>query len=132
MNARCSGCSRSSVPSPSMVVMRLPETLATVATHERIGLPSARTVHAPHCARPQPNFGPFSSRSLRSTYSSGVSGSTWTVLLAPFTRRVKLAMAPSRSVERQHGARDLARLHRTECLVDVLEPSAPAHHLIEQ
>ena len=34
----------------------------------------ACTVQAPHCASPQPNFGPFNSSSLRRTYSSGVSG----------------------------------------------------------
>ena len=34
---------------------------------ERAASPSMCTVHAPHCPRPQPNFGPFSSRSLRRT-----------------------------------------------------------------
>src|SRR5262245_24992463 len=36
------------------------------------------------------------------------------------------------SVEGQHRTCDLARLHRAECLVDVLEPPAPGHHLVEQ
>jgi len=35
--------------------------------HERIARPSTRTVHAPHCARPQPNFTPVSRRWLRRT-----------------------------------------------------------------
>src|SRR5437899_9574247 len=36
------------------------------------------------------------------------------------------------SLERQDGARDLAGLHRAEGLVDVLQLSAPRHHLVEQ
>ena len=39
----------------------------TGVTHERMGLPPTRTVHAPHCPSPQPNFGPFSLRSFRRT-----------------------------------------------------------------
>src|SRR5579863_5889266 len=35
------------------------------------------------------------------------------------------------SIEHQHRARDLARLHRTEGLVDVLEPPVAAHHVVE-
>src|SRR5262245_27291771 len=46
------------------------------------------TVHAPHCPRPQPNFGPWRSRSFRSTYSNGVDGSTLTVCVPPFTLSV--------------------------------------------
>src|SRR5213593_664280 len=95
MNARCSGWRRSSVPSPSIVVMRPFATLATGVTHDRTGLPSTSTVQAPHCASPQPNFGPFSSRSFLRIYRSGVSGSTDTVLVSPFTLRVKFAMLPS-------------------------------------
>jgi hypothetical protein len=34
---------------------------------ENTALPSTRTVHAPHWPSPQPNFAPFSARSLRST-----------------------------------------------------------------
>src|SRR5438034_8671853 len=42
-------------------------------TQERTSLPSMRTEQAPHCASPQPNCGPLSCRSLRKTYSKGVS-----------------------------------------------------------
>src|SRR2546428_11152443 len=63
--------------------------------HERTGLPSTSTVQAPHWASPQPNFGPFSSRSFLRMYRSGVSGSTDTVLASPLTLRVKLAMMSS-------------------------------------
>src|SRR5207302_98360 len=60
------------------------------------GLPSSSALEAPHWARPQPNFGPFSSRSLRRTYRSGVSGATAdTFRVAPFTRNVKSAILSS-------------------------------------
>ena len=75
-----------------MVVIRPVATEVTGVTHERTGFPSTSTVHAPHWASPQPNFGPFSSRSFLRIYKSGVSDSTETVRLSPFTRSVKLAM----------------------------------------
>src|ERR1700730_14176230 len=40
---------------------------------------------APHCPRPQPNLGPFNSRSFRNTYSSGVSGAASTTCGSPLT-----------------------------------------------
>src|SRR2546427_6350222 len=51
------------------------------------------TVHAPHWPSPHPKRGPFSSMSLRSTYSSGVVGSVLTVRDAPFTVSVIEAIA---------------------------------------
>ena len=39
----------------------------SAVTQERTALPSISTVQAPHCASPQPNLAPLSSRSLRST-----------------------------------------------------------------
>ena len=75
MKARCSACSLSGVPSDSSVVTRALPSELIGTTQERAGAPSISTVQAPHCASPQPNFAPFSARSLRSTYSSGVSGS---------------------------------------------------------
>src|SRR6266571_8164665 len=96
MKARCSGCSFSIVPSPSSVVIWPFAAADTVTEQERTDLPSISTVHAPHWASPQPNFGPFSSRSLRRTYRSGVSGATDdTRRAAPFTRNVKSAMISS-------------------------------------
>src|SRR6266566_3504602 len=96
MKARCSGCSFSMVPSPSSVVIWPLAAAETVTEQERADLPSISTVHAPHWARPQPNFGPFSSRSLRRTYRSGVSGATEdSFRVAPFTRNVKSAMLSS-------------------------------------
>src|SRR2546426_2924607 len=95
MKARWRGWSRSTVPRPSIVVMRPFATAETGVTHERVGFPSTRTVQAPHWARPHPNFGPFNARSFLRMYRSGASGSTVTVLVSPFTRSVKLAMVPS-------------------------------------
>src|SRR5437899_11279050 len=96
MKARCKGCSFSIVPSPSSVVIAPFAAAETVTEDERADLPSISTVHAPHWASPQPNFGPFSSRSLRRTYRSGVSGAIEdTFRVAPFTRNVKSAMISS-------------------------------------
>src|SRR5436309_1481149 len=98
MKARCSGWSFSIVPSPSSVVMAPFAAADTGTEQERADLPSISTVQAPHWASPQPNFGPFSSRSLRRTYRSGVSGATdETFRVAPFTRNVKSAMILLRS-----------------------------------
>src|SRR3954471_7090017 len=94
MNAFCSGCGFSGVPRPSMVTT-LPFTDDTGTEHERIGRPSMCTVHAPHCASPQPNFGPFSSSSLRSTYRSGVSGAALTACGLPLTVMVAIDWSPS-------------------------------------
>src|SRR5439155_12410801 len=59
----------------------------TGVTQERTARPRAMTVHAPHCPRPQPNFGPRSPRSSLSTYRRGVAGSTSTVSDRPLTWR---------------------------------------------
>src|SRR2546426_1149052 len=96
MKARCSGWSLAIVPSPSSVVMAPFAAADTGTEQERTDLPAISTVQAPHWPRPQPNFGPFSSRSLRRTYRSGVSGATDdTRRVAPFTRNVKSAMISS-------------------------------------
>src|SRR3979490_3106770 len=96
MKARCSGGGLAVVPGPSSVVMAPFAAADTGTEQERTDLPSSSTVHAPHWASPQPNFGPFSSRSLRRTYRRGVSGATEdTFRVAPFTRNVKSAMISS-------------------------------------
>src|SRR5271165_2630117 len=76
MNARCSGCGCSGVPSPSRVTMRWPTALTAGNTQERMALPSRCTVQAPHWPRPQPKRGPCKPRSLRNAYSSGIVGSS--------------------------------------------------------
>src|SRR5882757_394512 len=59
-NASCTGCSAPSFSSPSMVVMDFPAASPTGNKHERLGVPSTSTVHAPHCPSPQPYLLPVS------------------------------------------------------------------------
>src|SRR2546428_11206517 len=75
-----------------MVVIFLPAACATVVWHERTARPSRCTVHAPHCATPQPNFVPVSWSRSRITHRSGVPGSTSTVWVLPLINNV--AMTP--------------------------------------
>jgi signal transduction histidine kinase len=64
----------------------------TGSTHERTGSPSRCTVQAPHCASPQPKCGLLRPRSLRSAYSSGISGSAFTETRLPSTVIRNVAM----------------------------------------
>ena len=48
--------------------------------HDRTGLPSTCTVHAPHWPMPQPNLVPFRLSMSRSTHSRGMSAATSTVV----------------------------------------------------
>src|SRR6267143_1933633 len=70
-------------PMASIVVMRLPAAAETGVMQERTGLPSRWIVHAPHKARPQPNFVPVIPSTSRSTQSNGVSSSTSTLRALP-------------------------------------------------
>src|SRR5690606_11475227 len=63
---------------PSSVVISASATSAAGVRQERVGWPLTSTVHAPHCARPQPNFGPFSSSWSRSAYRRALFSSTST------------------------------------------------------
>src|SRR5512141_1930436 len=72
--------------------MLLPTTCETGVEHERIALPSACTVHAPHKPAPQPNLVPVSSSVSRRTQRSGVSGETETFFSLPLMRSVRSAM----------------------------------------
>src|SRR6185437_1277755 len=90
MNACCRRPGRSRVPRPSRVVIWPLPTAETGMTQERIALPSSTTVHAPHCASPHPNFGPYSPRPSRSAYRSMLSGSAETLQSWPFTWSVRL------------------------------------------
>src|SRR6266704_2263292 len=60
IQARCNGWLRSG-ESPSIVVISFPAARVTGATHERTAWPSIWTVHAPHCAMPQPYLVPVNS-----------------------------------------------------------------------
>jgi len=76
-----------------MVVTFLPSTAETGSTQERVACPSMWTVHAPHCAMPQPYLVPVRPYCSRITQSSGVLGSTSTAVDLPL--RVKRAIATS-------------------------------------
>src|SRR2546421_6121699 len=88
MNAFCNGCKLVADPRPSSVVIFVSTTARAGVTQERTALPSTRTVQAPHCAMPQPNLAALSSKSLRRTYSNGVSGAAATVRRRPLTLSV--------------------------------------------
>src|SRR5690606_34624588 len=77
-----------------MVVISLPTTLAALMLQDFVATPSMWTVHAPHCAMPQPYLVPVSPMLSRRTHSNGVSGSMSTVCAVPFTFRVKLIVPP--------------------------------------
>src|ERR1700730_7543912 len=95
MKACCSGCNAGAgarfracayqAARPSSVVMDLPATSATGATREGSPPPPPSTEQEPHCASPQPNFGPRKASSFASTYSNGVSGLEATGRARPFT-----------------------------------------------
>src|SRR5687768_4595462 len=74
---------------PSMVVTSALPSADTGNVHERSGLPSRSTVQAPHCATPQPYLVPVKPIASRRTHSSGVSPSTSTRCVPPFTLMVK-------------------------------------------
>src|SRR5688500_8516828 len=85
MNASCSGWSWPSFSSPSIVVICLPATFPTGIVQARVICPSTSTVHAPHCASPQPYFVPVRLRKSRNTVSKLVCESTFTGNFRPFT-----------------------------------------------
>src|SRR5256885_8511357 len=85
-------CGFSGVPNPASVTTLPLPTAESGVTQERIAWPLRCTVQAPHCATPQPKCGLLSPRSLRSAYSSGMSGSASMVWLLPFTSRGIRAM----------------------------------------
>src|SRR5262244_1985378 len=66
-----------------MVVIFAWATADTGTEQERTASPSTWTVHAPHCATPQPYLVPVRPTCSRSTHSSGVSGSTCTSRTRP-------------------------------------------------
>src|SRR5260221_2507093 len=85
MNAFCKGCGFCSVPNPSSVTIGSSPTSRTAIEQVLVSFPPTDAAQAPHCPRPQPNFGPFNPRSFRSTYNSGVSGAAVTAWDTPFT-----------------------------------------------
>ena len=78
------------------VVISVPRTADTGSTHDLVATPLTCTVHAPHWAMPHPYLVPLSSRTSRSTQSSGMSGATSTVVDFPLTLKVTgMAGVPS-------------------------------------
>src|SRR6266849_3003643 len=94
MKACWSGCRLLADPRPSSVVIFVSTTARAGVTQERTGFPSTSTVQAPHCAMPHPNLAALSSRSLRRTYSKGVSGAAATVRRRPLTVSVTAIVFP--------------------------------------
>src|SRR3989442_4011897 len=71
--------------SPSMVSTFCPAAAEAGTEQERTGSLFRCTVQAPHWAMPQPNLGPFTSSTSRSTQSKGISGSTSALRFLPLT-----------------------------------------------
>ena len=91
IHAFCSGCDPCG-DRPSMVtIFSLALTVETGRRHVRIGTPSMSTVHAPHCATPQPYLVPVNPSCSRNTHNSGVSGSTSTLCTLPLTFKVVIS-----------------------------------------
>src|SRR5205809_5738258 len=84
IQARCTA-SRPWAERPSIVLTACPWTLAAGVTHERTAWPSTWTVHAPHCAIPQPNLVPVRPRMSRSTQSRGMSSGAAASYSLPLT-----------------------------------------------
>src|ERR1700692_2616128 len=75
---------------PSIVVIALIPIDPTGSKHERTACPARKTVHAPHCAIPQPNFVPIRPMTSRSTHKSGMSGGTSAVCTLSLIFRVTI------------------------------------------
>src|SRR3954470_16433253 len=87
-----------------MVVICFPAASLTRTPHERIATPSMWTVHAPHCAMPQPYLVPVRPTFSRIAHSSGVSGSTSTSKALPLIVRLAIVSPIKRSFETRHSA----------------------------
>src|ERR1700685_677208 len=92
-----------------MVTTLAPDKVPIGTEQERIALLLIWTVHAPHCAIPQPNFVPLSPTASRNAQSSGVSGSRSMSCCVPLTVSViiwallRLEAGPYGSIRPQAG-----------------------------
>ena len=91
-----------------MVTIFLPAAADTGIAQERTGSPSTCTVQAPHAAMPQPYLVPGRSSSSRKTQSSGISGSTSTIWVRPFTVNLSIGISFKRLATRRRGTSWLA------------------------
>src|SRR5215470_7566537 len=87
IQAACTALPAAVPAMPSIVVTFLPAAADTGVEQERTGWPSRCTVHAPHCAMPQPNLVPVRCSESRSTHRRGVSGATSTSRFLPLIVR---------------------------------------------
>src|SRR5262249_30327740 len=81
-----------------MVVICLPSAALTGSMQERTALPSTCTVHAPHCAMPQPYLVPVRPTCSRIAHSSGVLGLTLTSIELPLIVKRTIAFPPRSTV----------------------------------
>src|SRR5689334_560733 len=77
-----------------MVVIFLPATAEMGVMHDRVGMPSTCTVHAPHSEAPQPNLVPVICRWSRSAHNRGVSGDASTSTDLPLMFRFAIWNLP--------------------------------------
>src|SRR6266567_1286606 len=86
MKARCSGCGRSLVPSPSIVVMSLSATDHSGVSQADTARSPTITLQAPHSLAPQPKCGPVMPKCPRRISRSDRSGSASTSVSTPLRR----------------------------------------------
>src|SRR5260370_21213190 len=102
IHACCTGCTVPFFASPSIVVICLSSTEATGVTQDVVGLPSTRTMHAPHWDIPHPNFVPVSPRSSRRAnwrVTPSTSGRVYSVpLTESFALVISVLLTRSRGV----------------------------------
>src|ERR1041385_6656224 len=92
MKARCSGCGRSLVPSPSIVVTSLFATDHSGVSQADTARSSTMTLQAPHSPAPQPKCGPVTPSCPRRMSSNDRSGSASTSVSAPLRRNRTLGI----------------------------------------
>src|ERR1051325_3563490 len=132
IHAFCTGCALVA-DNPSMVVTFLPATAEIGVTQERTGWPSTCTVHAPHCAMPQPYLVPVRLRFSRTTHSSGTSGATSTCCGVPLTVSEIMASPPCRPLNdgpARPGERDAGA--RQQPFADLLDAGEEARFVDER
>src|SRR3982074_3456232 len=92
MNARCSGCGCTMLPSPSMVVMSLSATDHSGVSQAATAWSPTMTLQAPHSLAPQPKCGPVMRSGPRKISSSEESGSASTSVSTPLRRNRMLGI----------------------------------------
>src|SRR6185437_3353558 len=100
----------SRVARPSIVVTSAPSLIDDSGVwHERVGLPSISTVHAPQRPRPQPYLVPVSFSESRRIHKSGVSGATALLTSTRFLLTKKVGMRASEEDGRRRPLRSVTQ-----------------------